>query len=132
MKKILLLTTLLLITFGTVGINIYASSQSINVTYKTYASANGISNGKKNKVWHYLHKNKNAYLKVTTKTGSGTVKAYLYRSQLLIDSNYGSVTASKGTHKYTKKLDSTSGSYYLIFHGGNANKTEHVKGWIYD
>jgi len=132
MKKIILLFAMTLIIGGTATVNAYASSQSINVSYKTYGSANGRSNGKTNGVWHYLHNGKYGYLKVSSKTGAGTSYASLYRSVIGPDPKFGTVKTGKGSHKFSKKLNKTSGSYYLVFSGGNSSTTIHVKGTLHD
>jgi hypothetical protein len=109
-----------------------SNSQSINVTYKTYGSGLGTSNGKRNGVWHYFAKNRKVSLKVTSKSGAGTGQATLYRSQAFIDTSYGTTTTKVGTHSFGNKTNTTSGKYYLIFFGGNTSTTQKIRGSIHD
>ncbi|MCM2629885.1 hypothetical protein [Lactiplantibacillus plantarum] len=132
MKKAILLMTMILFVSGTITLNAYAASQSVNVSYKTYGSANGRSNGKTNGVWHYLRNGKYGYLKITSKTGAGRTYASLYRSVVGPDKKFGTVRTSKGSHKFSGKLNKTSGSYYLICYGGNSSVTIHIKGKLHD
>ncbi|MEQ6366457.1 hypothetical protein [Lactiplantibacillus plantarum] len=105
MKKAILLMTMILFVSGTITLNAYAASQSVNVSYKTYGSANGRSNGKTNGVWHYLRNGKYGYLKITSKTGAGKTYASLYRSVVGPDKKFGTVRTSKGSHKFSGKLN---------------------------
>lgn len=132
MKKTVLLIVMVLLVGSSIELEAYAASQSVNVSYKTYGSANGHSNGKTNGVWHYLRKNKYGHLKVTKKTGAGKSYASLYRSVVGPDKKFGTVRTSKGSHKFSSKLNKTSGSYYLVLYGGNSSTTIHVKGTLHD
>lgn len=134
MKKILLLLSLTIVIGFTTSLNyVLAASQSIDVTYKTYGSGNGISSGKDNKVWHYLRSGHYATLKVSSTSGAGTGQCSLYRNKVLsLDAKYGTVSVTNGSHKFSNKLDTTSGEYYLVFFGGNASSTQHIKGSITD
>lgn len=107
----------------------FANSQSINISYKT-VGGNGIVSGKTNGVWHYFAKGHTVTLKVTSKSGAGTSYANLKRSvSLWLDSDYGDVNTKIGSHSFSKKTDVTSGSYYLIFHGGTVNHFMFIKHW---
>jgi hypothetical protein len=106
--------------------------QSVNVSYKTYGSGHGISSGKRNGIWHHFASKRKVTLKINSRSGSGIGKVTLYRNKAFLDSEYGTVRASVGSHTFGTKTNIDSGQYYLIFFGGNANTTQRIRGAIHD
>lgn len=130
--KAIMFFAILFSVVASTGTVVWANSQSVNVSYKTYSSGNGFVSGKSQGVWHYFSNGHKVTLQVKSKSGAGTSTAYLYRSTLLVDPYYGAVTASVGSHTFGKKTDATSGKYYLLFAGGNHDTTQKISGTIHD
>ncbi|WP_156488084.1 hypothetical protein [Schleiferilactobacillus harbinensis] len=137
MKKLSVLFTALILAIS--GVTVFAAtqasaaSQTISVSYETYGSGLGRADGKRNGVWHYFRNGHTVTLSVSSHSGAGTPQASLYKSVgFWTDTLYGTVDATKGTRSFSSKADETSGSYYLIFWGGNAQTTQKISGSIHD
>jgi hypothetical protein len=137
MKKLSVLFTALVLAIS--GLSLFtasyanAASQSINVTYQTYGSGNGRADGKANGIWHNFSQGHTVTLVVSSHTGAGSPQASLYRSiSLWADASFGTVSAKKGTRSFPTKADKSSGSYYLVFWGGNSETTQRISGSIHD
>lgn len=120
---LIVLLSSFIITIGIIIPTVFASSISISFNPK---GGQGVLNGKKKGIYHYLKANRIPKFQIKKST-HGAVKASLYRSKFLVDEPLGTRTTTVGNHYY-KKTTTSSSKYYFIIYGGKAEVTHHIYG----
>ena len=101
---LIVLLSSFIITIGIIIPTVFASSISISFNPK---GGQGVLNGKKKGIYHYLKANRIPKFQIKKST-HGAVKASLYRSKFLVDEPLGTRTTTVGNHYYKKTTTSSS------------------------